>query len=57
VSQLTVADAAALLDVPVAEVHRLIATGRLDHQLTCSGRCELLVSHESVLAVQAARTV
>jgi hypothetical protein len=50
-SQLTVAEAAALLDVPTSEVHQLIATGRLDHQLACSGRCELLVSHESVEAV------
>ncbi len=54
-SQLSVAEAAGLLDVTTAEVHRLIATGRLDHQLACSGRCELLVSHESVLAVLAAR--
>ncbi|MEH3032675.1 MAG: hypothetical protein PGN07_01210 [Aeromicrobium erythreum] len=55
-SQLTVAEAADLLGVPGAEVHRLIATGRLEHQLTCSGRCELLVSLESVMAVRAART-
>jgi hypothetical protein len=54
-SQLTVAEAAALLEVPTDEVHRLIATGRLDHQLACSGRCELLVSHESVAAVRAGR--
>lgn len=54
-SQLTVTEAADVLDVPTTEVHRLIATGRLDHQLACSGRCELLVSHESVLAVLAAR--
>ena len=52
-SQLTVAQAADVLDVPTTEVHRLIATGRLDHQLACSGRCELLVSHESALAVLA----
>ena len=54
-SQLTVAEAAGLLEVSTAEVHRLIATGRLDHQLACSGRCELLVSHESVVAVRNAR--
>lgn len=54
-SQLTVPEAAALLGVPVAEVQRLISTGRLEHQLTCSGRCELLVSRESLEAVRAAR--
>ena len=53
-SQLTVAEAAALLDVPTAEVHRLIATGRVEHQLACSGRCELLVSAESVEALRSA---
>ncbi len=54
-TQLRVDEAATLLDVPVAEVHRLVATGRLEHQLACSGRCELLVSHESVLQVLATR--
>lgn len=51
-SQLTVPEAAELLGVTSAEVHGLIARGRLEHQLACSGRCELLVSLESVLAAR-----
>ena len=50
-SQLTIAEAAALLDVPSSEVQRLISLGRLEYQQVCSGRCELLVSRDSALAL------
>ena len=50
-SQLTLAEAAEVLDVEIGEVQRLITLGRLDFQQACSGRCELLVSRDSVLAL------
>lgn len=50
-SQLTLAEAAQTLGVEIADVQRLITLGRLEFQQVCSGRCELLVSRESVLAL------
>ena len=50
-SQLTIAEAASLLGVSITEVRRLITLGRLDFHQVCSGRCELLVSRDSVLAL------
>ncbi len=50
-TQLTLAEAADVLGVQLDQVQRLITLGRLDYQQVCSGRCELLVSRESVLAL------
>ncbi len=50
-SQLTLPEAAAVLGVEITEVQRLITLGRLEFQQVCSGRCELLVSRDSVLAL------
>ncbi len=50
-SQLTLAEAATVLGVEITEVQRLITLGRLEFQQVCSGRCELLVSRDSVLAL------
>lgn len=50
-NQLTLTEAADLLGVQIGDVQRLITLGRLDYQQVCSGRCELLVSRDSVLAL------
>lgn len=50
-SQLTLAEAADVLDVEITEIQRLITLGRLEFQQVCSGRCELLVSQDSVLGL------
>ncbi|MGJ9423026.1 hypothetical protein [Aeromicrobium sp. CF3.5] len=50
-SQLTLAEAADVLGVKITEIQRLITLGRLEFQQVCSGRCELLVSRDSVLAL------
>lgn len=50
-SQLTLAEAATALGVEIGEIQRLITLGRLEFQQVCSGRCELLVSRDSVLAL------
>lgn len=56
-SQLTLAEAADVLGVEIGEVQRLITLGRLDFQQVCSGRCELLVSRDSVLSLSEPATV
>jgi excisionase family DNA binding protein len=50
-SQLTLAEAAETLGVSISEIQHLITLGRLEFQQVCSGRCELLVSRDSVLAL------
>ncbi len=50
-SQLTLLEAAETLGVGVVDVQRLITLGRLEFQQVCTGRCELLVSRDSVLAM------
>lgn len=55
-TQLTLLEAANALGVDIAEIQRLITLGRLEFQQVCSGRCELVVSRDSVLALRPSLT-
>lgn len=49
-ARLTLIEAAQLLGSDLAGVHQLISTGKVEVHQVCSGRCETLIGHDSLLA-------